>query len=85
MHSTHGQRWEAWKTAESCGVTDSGYLKVQICRLSLVRVWVTIGTGPQCCNGETFGPPIKGYILYCKRVGWLVGWSVRQLDSCWMI
>ena len=42
--------------------------QVQICRLSLVRVWVTVGTGPQCCNGETFGPPIKGYIVYCKRV-----------------
>ena len=27
---THDQRWEAWKTAESCGVTESGYLKVQI-------------------------------------------------------
>ena len=70
MHSTHDQRQEAWKTAESCGVMDSGYLKVQIRQLSLVRVWVTIGTGPQCCNGETFGPTIKGYILYCK---WLVG------------
>ena len=22
--STHDQRWEAWKTAESCGVTESG-------------------------------------------------------------
>ena len=73
MHSTHDQRWEAWKTAEICGVMDSGYLKVQIRRLSLVRVWVTVGTGPQCCNGETFGPPIKGYILYCKRVGHFVG------------
>ena len=68
MHSTHDQRQEAWKIAESCGVTDSGYLKVQICRLSLVRIWVTVGTGPQCCNGETFGPPIKEYIVYCKRV-----------------
>ena len=71
MHSTHDQRREAWKTAESCGVTDSGYLKVQIRRLSLVRVWVTVGIGPQCCNGKTFGLPIKGYILYCKRVGGL--------------
>ena len=25
MHSTHGQRREAWKTAESSGVTESGY------------------------------------------------------------
>ena len=73
MHSTHDQHREAWKTAESYGVTDSGYLKVQIRRLSLVRVWVTVGTGPQCCNGETFRTPIKGCILYCKRVGWLVG------------
>ena len=24
VHSTHGQRREAWKTAESCGVTESG-------------------------------------------------------------
>ena len=43
--------------------------QVQIRRLSLIRVWVTVGTGPQCCNGKTFGLPIKGYILYCKRVG----------------
>ena len=68
MHSTHDQRQEAWKTAESCGVTDSSYFKVQIHRPSLVRVWVTVGTGPQCCNGETFGLPIKGCILYCKRL-----------------
>ena len=68
VHSTHGQRREARKTTESCGVMDSSYLKVQICRLSLVRVWVTVGTGPQCCNGETFRPPIKGCILYCKRL-----------------
>ena len=27
VHSTHGQRREAWKTVESCGVTESGYLK----------------------------------------------------------
>ena len=52
-------------------VKGSGYLKVQIHRLSLVKVWVTVGTCPQCCNGETFGPPIKGCILYCKRVGQL--------------
>ena len=37
VHSTHGQRREAWKNAESSGVTKSGY-QVQICRLSLVRV-----------------------------------------------
>ena len=36
--STHGQRREAWKTAESCGVTESGYLKYRYGRLSLVRV-----------------------------------------------
>ena len=84
MHSTHDQRREAWKTTESCGVTDSGYFKVQIRRLSLVRVWVTVGTGPQCCNGETFGPPIKGYILYCKRVGWWVGWLVHSVVSCFV-
>ena len=76
MHSTHDQHWEAWNTAERCGVMDSGYLKVQIQRLSLVRVWVTVGTGPQCCNGETSGPPIKGYILYCKRV--------RSVVSCFV-
>ena len=57
---------------------DSGYLKVQIRQLSLVRVWVTVGTGPQCCNGETSGPPIKGYILYCKRVSRLVSWSNKE-------
>ena len=68
VHSTHGQSREAWKTVERNGVMDSGYLKVQIRRLSLVRVWVIVGTGPQCCNGETFGPPIKGCILYCKRL-----------------
>ena len=33
-----------------------------------VRVWVTVGTGPQCCNGETFGPPIKACILYSERL-----------------
>ena len=27
VHSTHGQRREAWKTAESSGVTESGYPK----------------------------------------------------------
>ena len=27
VHSTHDQCWEAWKTAESCGVMESGYLK----------------------------------------------------------
>ena len=36
VHSTHDQRWEAWKTTEIYGVTGSGY--VQIRRLSLVRV-----------------------------------------------
>ena len=56
---------------------DSGYLKVQIRRLSLARVWVTVWTGPRCCNGETFGPPIKGYILYCKRVG-RFSWSDNE-------
>ena len=38
VHSTHDQRWEAWKTVESCGVTESGYLKYRYGRLSLVRV-----------------------------------------------
>ena len=72
MHSTHDQCREAWKTAESCGMMESGYLKYRYGRLSLIRVWVTVGTGPQCCNGKTFELPIKGYILYCKRVGWIV-------------
>ena len=45
-------------------VTGSGYLEDREDRLSLIRVLVTIGTGPQCCNGKTFGMPIKGYILY---------------------
>ena len=27
VHSTHGQRREAWKTVESCGVMESGYSK----------------------------------------------------------
>ena len=76
VHSTHGQHREAWNTAESCGVTKSGYLKYRYGRLSLIRVWVTVGTGPQCCNGETFGPPIKGYILYCK--------GVRSVVSCFV-
>ena len=40
VHSTHGQCREAWKTAESCGVTGSGYLKDREDRLSLIRVWV---------------------------------------------
>ena len=31
---------EAWKTAESYGVTGSGYLKDREDRLSLFRVWV---------------------------------------------
>ena len=63
VHSTHGQCREAWKTAESCGVTGSGYLKDREDRLSLLRVWVTVGTGPQCCNGTTFGLPIKACIF----------------------
>ena len=58
----------------------SGYVKDREERLSLIRVWVTIGTGPQCCNGKTFGLPRKGYILYCKRVGWLV----RSVVSCFI-
>ena len=78
MHSTHGQCREAWKTAESCGVTGSVYLKDREDRLSLFRVWVTVGTGPQCCNGETFGPPIKACILYCKG---LVGWLIHRIES----
>ena len=73
VHSTHGQRQEAWKTAESYGVTESGYLKYRYADCHYLGFWVTVGTGPQCCNGETFGPPIKGYILYCKRVGHFVG------------
>ena len=62
--------WSASRSMEDCREQwcDGKWLpQVQIRRLSLVRVWVTVGTGPQCCNGETFGPPIKGYILYCKR------------------
>ena len=48
-------------------MTGSGYLKDREDRLLLVRVWVfTVGTDPQCCNGETFGLPIKACILYCK-------------------
>ena len=42
--------------------------KVQIHRLSKLGVWVTVGKGPQCCNGKTFGPPIKECSLYCERV-----------------
>ena len=38
VHSTHDQRQEAWKTTESFGVTESGYLKYRYGRLSLVRV-----------------------------------------------
>ena len=86
MHSTHDQCREAWKTVESFGVTESGYLKYRYGRLSLVRVWVTVGTGPQCCNGKTFGMPIKGYILYCKGLdisGFVQLLVVcRLLDSC---
>ena len=54
---THDQRQEAWKTAESCGVTESGSSSTDRSTVT-VRVWVTVGTGPQCCNGETFRPPI---------------------------
>ena len=46
VHSTHDQCREAWKTAESCSVTESGYLNYRYGRLSLVRFWVTVGTGP---------------------------------------
>ena len=59
MHNTHDQRREAWKTAESCGVMESGYLKYRYGQLSLIRVWVTIGTGPQCCKSKTFRLLIK--------------------------
>ena len=40
QYSTHDQCREAWKTAESCGVTGSGYLKDKEDRLSLIRVLV---------------------------------------------
>ena len=54
---THDQRREAWKTAKSYGVMESGSLSTDRPTVT-VRVWVTIGIGPQCCNGETFVPPI---------------------------
>ena len=53
--------------------------QVEICRLSLVRVLGYCWDRPTVLYGKTFGLPIKGYILYCKRVGWLVGWLVGQL------
>ena len=70
---THDQRREAWKTPESYGVTESSSSSTDRSTF-IVRVFgATVGIGPQCCNGKTFELPIKGYILYCKRVGWLVG------------
>ena len=52
-----------WLRTDTLTVTNEGF-------------GIIVGTGPQCCNGETFRPPIKGYILYCKGlVGWLVGWA----------
>ena len=55
---THDQCWEAWKTAEIYGVIESGSSSTDRPNF-VVRVFgVTVGTGPQFCNGETFGPPI---------------------------
>ena len=43
---THDQRQEAWKTAESCGVTESGGSSTDRPTF-IVRVFgVTIGIGP---------------------------------------
>ena len=60
-------------------MTERGYLKYRYAELSLARVWVTIGTGPQCCNGTTFRLPIKEYVLYCKGLAsQLVSQLVRR-------
>ena len=43
---THDQRREAWKTVESCGVTESGSSSIDGPTF-IVRVFgVTVGTGP---------------------------------------
>ena len=79
--NTHGQRQEAWKTAGSCGVMKSSSSSTDRPTVTVRVFWVTVGRGPQCCNGETFGPPIKGCILYCKRLAiQLVGQSVSYSD-----
>ena len=55
---THDQRREAWKTVESCGVIERGSSSTDRPTLTVRVFGVTIGIGPQCCNGETFGTPI---------------------------
>ena len=55
---THDQRREAWKTAESCGVTESSSSSTDRPTFAVRAFGVTVGIGPQCCNGETFGLPI---------------------------
>ena len=55
---THGQRWEAWKTAGSCGVTESDSSSTDRSTFTVRVFGVTVGTCPQCCNGDTFRPPI---------------------------
>ena len=66
--SNHGQRREAWKTAGSCGVTESSSSSTD--RLTvIVRVFgLLLGQAHSVVNGETFRSPIKGCILYCKRL-----------------
>ena len=55
---THDQRREAWKTTESCSMTKSGSSNYRYVDCHKLGFWVTVGKGPQFCNGDTFRPPI---------------------------
>ena len=43
---THDQRWEAWKTAESCGVTESGSSSTDRPTFTVRVFGVIVGIGP---------------------------------------
>ena len=60
---------------------ESGYPKYRYADCHQLGFWVTVGTGPQCCNGETFGLPIKGYILYCKRLAFWAFQAIQLVRS----
>ena len=55
VHSTHDHCREAWKTAESCGVMGSSYLKDKEDRLSLIRVGLLLGQAHSVVKARPLG------------------------------
>ena len=81
MHSTHDQHQRAWNTAESCGVTERGY--VQRRRLSLMRVsGLLLGQAHSVVMARPSGRLYKLVFFIVK--GWFHSWLVVQLDS-WLV